>query len=975
MTNIYSDLVSRSSFPASSMRAKYFPFEGGEILTDPALSQPPGSLLYGKNYEVYPEGGYRRIDGYERFDGKVKPSDSLYWTIDFQTGAGDVVDTDIIGGASSGAIGEVVAAPVIQSGTISGGDAVGYYVLALVEGVFTVGENLQVNGVTKSVVKGAAEALGATVDELDSLYSTYSIERARSKIGAVSGSGPIRGVWVYNGIVYAFRDNVGATSCHMHYAATDDVAARETYTPGGTIVVGDIFRITISDRAFRYAATATTAESVVDGIAALTNEIEGHTVTSVTVTAGGSGYTDPETTPVTFSAPPSGLTATGSVTISAGAISAITVENSGSGYATAPTITIGGAGTGATATATITASNWTNYIKTLTGTLAGGTGYTSVPTVTITGGGGSGALAEATVVATVVTAITLIDSGAGYTSAPTVTITGGAGSGAAFTSAAITTGSLKMVTGTNVSDTLQLNAVLPGTASAFSVSLYTANNSATLVKSADTISAVNQGWVQVDLGQYIRYTSGTGVVSIGDTLSGSTSGATGYVRRVIIQTGAHGTGNAKGIFVLSNITGTFQTGEPLQVNASTKAASSSALETVNLIPGGRYEFENYNFGGTTSTNRMYGCDGFNPAFEFDGDYWIPIFTGMDVDSPRHIAAHKKHLFLSFTKGSLQHSSIGDPYGWTVVTGASELGTGDEITALQVMKGDAMAVFNRNRSYILYGTSSANWNLRTFSVNSGGIEWTIQNLTETIYLDDRGITNLAAVNAYGDFAVSTLSKKIKPIIDTQKGNSLSSLRVRKKGQYRLFFSDGSGVYGTFTGNRLAGFIRVDLGKPVYTVCSAEDSLGDEIMFFGSDDGYVYQMDKGTSFDGTAIEGILRLSYYHFDTPTRNKRFRKIHFEMRASSNIELKFQPDFTYGSVDVPEGRSVDLDIAGGGGFWNIADWNTFNWSGQVVTTAEESIDGMGTNMGILILSQTAYEQPHILQGVTVHYSNRRIRR
>ena len=520
-----------------------------------------------------------------------------------------------------------------------------------------------------------------------------------------------------------------------------------------------------------------------------------------------------------------------------------------------------------------------------------------------------------------------------------------------------------------------MDAVLPGIAGAFSVSSYTANNSSTFIKSVDSIAAVDKGWTQIDLGQYVKYNTGAAEINEKDIVTGGTSGATGYVRRIVIQTGTFGAGDAQGILVLSNITGTFQSGEPLQVSGSTKAASASALVTVTLIPGGRYEFENYNFGGITATNRMYGCDGFNPAFEFDGTYWVTLFTGMDVDSPRHIAAHKKHLFLSFAKGSLQHSSIGDPYGWTVVTGASELGTGDEITALQVMKGDAMAVFNRNRSYILYGTSSADWNLRTFSVNSGGIEWTIQNLTETIYLDDRGITNLAAVNAYGDFAVSTLSKKIKPIIDTQKGNSLASLRVRKKGQYRLFFADGTGVYGTFTGNRLAGFIRVDLGKPVYTVCSAEDALGDEIMFFGSDDGYVYQMDKGTSFDGTPIEGILRLSYYHFDTPTRNKRFRKIHFEMRADSNIEIKFQPDFTYGSVDVPEGRSVNLVVAGGGGFWNIANWNTFNWSGQVVTTAEESIDGMGTNMGILILSETAYEQPHILQGVTVHYSNRRIRR
>jgi len=893
MTNIYADLVARSSFPASSMRAKYFPFEGGEILTDPALSQPPGSLLYGKNYEVYPEGGYRRIDGYERYDGNTKPSESIYWILSFQTGTGDVADTDIITGATSGATGEVITSQVISSGTTAGGDAVGYYVLALVEGVFSVGENLQVNGVTKSVSTKTAEALGAADDALDASYGQLSIERARGDISAVPGSGPIRGVWVYNGTVYSFRDNEAGTENRMYYSSEINVANQETYTPAGTIVIGDIFRMTINGRAFRYTTTATTAESVVNGIRDLIND----------------------------------------------------------------------------------SANWTNYISEMTGTLAGGSGYTSAPTVTITGGGGSGALAEATISAGAVTAITIVDSGKDYTSAPTVTITGGGGSGATFGFVVITTNSIKKATASNLSNTLRLDAVLKGTANAFNVTLYTATNLSTITKSYDVIRAVDKGWVEIELGQYVRYNTGVADVALGDLMTGTSSGSTAVVRRHILRSGAFGTSDAEGIFVLSNITGSFLSGEPLSVGGVVVAAATSDTTSISLIPNGRYEFVNYNFGGSASTNRMYGVDGFNTAFEFDGTYYTPIFTGMSVDSPRHIAAHKKHLFLSFNKGSLQHSSIGDPYQWSVVTGASELGTGDEITALQVMKGDAMAVFNRNRSYILYGTSSSDWNLRTFSNNSGGIEWTIQNLTETIYLDDRGITNLAAVNAYGDFAVSTLSKKIKPIIDTQKGNSLASLRVRKKGQYRLFFADGTGVYGTFTGNRLAGFIRVDLGKPVYTVCSAEDSDGDEIMFFGSDDGFVYEMDKGTSFDGTAIEGILRLSYYHFDTPTRNKRFRKIHFEMRADSNIELKFQPDFTYGSVDVPEGRSVNLDIAGGGGFWNIANWNTFNWSGQVVTTAEESIDGMGTNMGILILSETAYEQPHILQGVTVHYSNRRIRR
>jgi hypothetical protein len=63
----------------------------------------------------------------------------------------------------------------------------------------------------------------------------------------------------------------------------------------------------------------------------------------------------------------------------------------------------------------------------------GGTGYATAPTVAITGGGGSGATAVATVVSGVVTAITVTDDGAGYTTAPTVAIRGGGGSGASAT--------------------------------------------------------------------------------------------------------------------------------------------------------------------------------------------------------------------------------------------------------------------------------------------------------------------------------------------------------------------------------------------------------------------------------------------------------------------------------------------------------------------------------------------------------------
>ena len=78
----------------------------------------------------------------------------------------------------------------------------------------------------------------------------------------------------------------------------------------------------------------------------------GKGVESVTIGAGGTGYTGTPT--VTFAAPPVGGTlATGIVTVSAGVITGVIITNPGSGYVTAPAATFVGAGTGATGTAVL----------------------------------------------------------------------------------------------------------------------------------------------------------------------------------------------------------------------------------------------------------------------------------------------------------------------------------------------------------------------------------------------------------------------------------------------------------------------------------------------------------------------------------------------------------------------------------------------------------------------------------------------
>ena len=157
--------------------------------------------------------------------------------------------------------------------------------------------------------------------------------------------------------------------------------------------------------------------------------IGGGVVTSLTLGAGGTGYTTPPL--VTFTGGGGGSGASAEAVLAAGGIASIAVTNGGSGYRSIPGVTISGGGanpTGTRFTVLLTPSSVTRIDVT-----AGGSGYTdSTTSATITGGGGSGArIRDVEVTSGRVTHVVLDAVGSGYTSPPSITITdSGGGTGA-----------------------------------------------------------------------------------------------------------------------------------------------------------------------------------------------------------------------------------------------------------------------------------------------------------------------------------------------------------------------------------------------------------------------------------------------------------------------------------------------------------------------------------------------------------------
>ena len=380
--------------------------------------------------------------------------------------------------------------------------------------------------------------------------------------------------------------------------------------------------------------------------------------------------------------------------------------------------------------------------------------------------------------------------------------------------------------------------------------------------------------------------------------------------------------------------------------------------------------------------RIYGVDGKNRGFEFDGEVYVPIRTGMDGtiygDEPGHVEIHGDHLFFSFGR-TVQHSGIGNPYRWTVRSGASELATDSEITGMLVQpgteQGDALAVFNRHRIYILYGATPLSWSMRAYREEIGAYAHTLQEVSQTIFFDDQGIRSLMTVQAYGNFQHSTISQHIKRFIAAilKKANPVASCIVRNKNQYRLFLDDGSGLYVTFDGHKLSGIMPVLYPQNVAVIWSGEDSEGKERLFFGSDNGMVYELDRGTSFDGGEITAFLLTHYSFLGSNGYDKRFYNCTIEAKGSgfANFALRYYISYHEPSrvTDIADLQTV---FSGIGEISDLEDLDQFDFNGQTLGPSHHFLKGVGENIAFLIIKRSSFYNPVLLSGVRVR--NKRLK-
>ncbi len=480
------------------------------------------------------------------------------------------------------------------------------------------------------------------------------------------------------------------------------------------------------------------------------------------------------------------------------------------------------------------------------------------------------------------------------------------------------------------------------------------------------------GWSAVDLGEVVAFSNANVSVGEGDTLT--QGGVTATVSRLFVETGSLASATNTGrMFISGRSGGNFAAGAATSTGGGALTLSG-AQTAVTLPAGGRYEFDNYAFTGKADAMRMYGCNGVGPAFEFDGTTFATIDTKGTPNTPSFIKAHRNYLYLA-QGSSVINSSVGIPHRFVTAEGASEIAVGDVVAGFASLAGEALGIFTRNKSQALTGASSATWSLQVIRGDVGAIPYSVQTMSDTFMFDDRGIVSISTSDQYGNFADATLSRKIQRVINASKNKIVAAYVNRERGHYKLLLSDGGTITMGVDNKRITGFTTGQVGFTPSCATSGEDGSGVERTFVGAADGFVYEMNRGSTFDGDDIESYFKVFYINSRSPEIRKRYRRMTLEMSAQLYASIRFQAEFSYGDQEIQSSVSDDFTASGAGGSWDFANWDEFFWDGQDVVRPSLSLSGTGLNIGMTFYSKTKLDHGHILAGSIIHYTPRRLQR
>ena len=178
----------------------------------------------------------------------------------------------------------------------------------------------------------------------------------------------------------------------------------------------------------------------------------------------------------------------------------------------------------------------------------------------------------------------------------------------------------------------------------------------------------------------------------------------------------------------------------------------------------------------------------------------------------------------------------------------------------------------------------------------------------MFLTVDGLRLLGATDRIGDFGLGIISKSIQSTLGDfiQSASLFTSLTVRAKSQYRLFAFNpdqvgaaAKGVIATqFAPQGGTDFAFAEIrGMEVFSA-SSKMVGSNEVIVFSGNNGFIYQMEDGNSFDGSDISAEYLSPYLPINDPRVRKTIYKANLFTDPQGAVNFTFNLKFDFDELN-----------------------------------------------------------------------------
>ena len=377
-------------------------------------------------------------------------------------------------------------------------------------------------------------------------------------------------------------------------------------------------------------------------------------------------------------------------------------------------------------------------------------------------------------------------------------------------------------------------------------------------------------------------------------------------------------------------------------------------------------------------------------------YFAKEITVSGTVYPKFCTMHDKHLVVggaSTAPNTIYYSDSAKITGADIDDFANDGGAiklDDKVVGLKSFRND-LIIFCRNSIYKLVNiNNSSTIAIQPITQNIGCLDGkSIQEIGgDLVFLAPDGIRTLAGTVRIGDVELGTVSRAIQPVMkdiaDNIGSSSVSSLVIRDKSQYRLYYGSSSsgdaaeGIIGTLKTNE-QGFAQFQWSETFgidasSAATSGFNSSGVEKHYHGDYAGRVFNHDTGDNFLNTS--GTETNIVAEYQTPDLDygdlgtlKTLRYIKISATPEGTVDTKLRIRYNYDDPDVPQPSDYNLSIDKPSLFGTAAFGATaahvFGAASDPMT--RQAIEGSGHSNYFRIFSDDQ-NSPYTINGIYIDY-------